>query len=258
METAPIPTAGEATSRPPIEGPATGWAGPRPARLIGVAVAAGLLAGLGAWAVGETSAVQVRPVETMERVMGSGPLMPNIKPAAAASARRQTAARAFGVLGALTGLSLGVAGLLAGGPRRDATRGAGLGLVVGGLAGAACIWLAMMAIQGDRPPGRDDLVQAFLLHAIGWVPAGLAGGLALAIATRGRPASGLAGGLVGVLLATLIYEVAGGAAFPLAKTSDVVSATWESRLLARLLVPTLAAAGAAWMISRPPAGAKAG
>jgi hypothetical protein len=42
-----------------------------------------------------------------------------------------------------------------------------------------------------------------------------------------------------------VYAVKGALAFPLEETSDPLSATWGTRLFARLAVTTLASAGAA-------------
>jgi hypothetical protein len=51
------------------------------------------------------------------------------------------------------------------------------------------------------------------------------------------------GGTGAALLATVIYEFAGSILFPLATTDRPLSAAWESRLAARLLVTLLVAAG---------------
>jgi hypothetical protein len=57
------------------------------------------------------------------------------------------------------------------------------------------------------------------------------------------------GGLGGAAFAAVIYEFA-GSVVPLAMTDRPVSRTWESRLLARLLVSVVAAAGAALLASQ--------
>ena len=58
-------------------------------------------------------------------------------------------------------------------------------------------------------------------------------------------AVGALGGLVGGVAATMFYDVAGALAFPLDKTSQPVSATVVTRLLAQLVVAMFVAAGAA-------------
>ena len=45
------------------------------------------------------------------------------------------------------------------------------------------------------------------------------------------------------MLAAVIYEFAGGILFPQALTDRPISQTWESRLVARLLVTVLTAVG---------------
>ena len=84
----------------------------------------------------------------------------------------------------------------------------------------------------DRP-WRD-------LGAVG-AAAGLAFGLGLG--GWGRMLRVTVGAATAALLATVIYEFAGGILFPLALTNQPISATWESRLAAQLLVALLVAAG---------------
>jgi hypothetical protein len=61
---------------------------------------------------------------------------------------------------------------------------------------------------------------------------------------------GLLGGVGGAIVATLIYELAGGLLFPLSLVDRPISVTSGTRLLARLLVALLVAAVAAWAASR--------
>jgi hypothetical protein len=53
------------------------------------------------------------------------------------------------------------------------------------------------------------------------------------------------GGLLGAALGTAVYEIVGALAFPMAGTPWVISATAGTRLLARIIVTTLAAEGVA-------------
>lgn len=242
--------AADLLSGPEPAGTAPGGGGVRVAGrawMPALAALAGLIAGAGAWAIGETSAVVVRPAEAQVPFMGMGPLVPSVTPEASLAAQRRTAARAFGVLGALTGLLLG---LLAGAStaprsRRLSALAGGFGLVAGGLAGAGAAWLAPTAFAGWRAASPDDLMASLLLHAACGLPIGAVGGLALGFGDRDRALRGLAGGLAGALAATVLYEILGASVFPMDATGDLISKTPASRLLARLLLPALAAAGAA-------------
>ena len=89
------------------------------------------------------------------------------------------------------------------------------------------------------------------MHGAFWIPIGAAGGLALGLGRRDRIASALVGGAFGALVGTVAYEMIGGMVFPMAETGAPISLTGTTRLLGRLLVPTLAAVGAAMAIAPP-------
>lgn len=256
----PLDSTSEAAKLPPsadVPAPATIPHRGSPGRyLVAIATAAGLLAGGLAWMIGETRIVVVKPVEVEIPLMGSGPLVPSTTPEADRAAKRQTAARALGVLGALLGLSLGLAGGMVIGPRYRAAAAGMLGLGLGAILAASIAWVAMSTIEGRRLKRPDDLTLALLLHAACWLPIGAVGGAALGSGDRGRMIAGASGGILGALLATVLYEVLGAILFPLAGTSQLISTAPTSRLLATLLVPTLAAAAAALSISRRSATAK--
>ena len=86
-----------------------------------------------------------------------------------------------------------------------------------------------------------------LLHGGIWSAIGAAGGLAFSVGLggRGRAVRALLGGLLGAFGGTMIYELIGGLAFPVAEADRPVSATWGTRLIARLAVASLAAVGTA-------------
>jgi hypothetical protein len=81
---------------------------------------------------------------------------------------------------------------------------------------------------------------------------GLAFGLGLG-ANRRRLARAAIGGLIGAALGAAVFELLGAVAFPLANTPRPLALTWTARLVARLLVASLAAIGAAAMIASEPA-----
>ena len=85
-----------------------------------------------------------------------------------------------------------------------------------------------------------ELVVSALMHGSIWGLIGAAGALAFAAGLGDRKiyAAAALAGFLGALLGGLVFDVAGAALFPFAGTSQPVSLTWSSRLLARLLVTT--------------------
>jgi hypothetical protein len=234
--TATAPTsgqAGEATSGPP------GSSGVGPAdtletRAYVLALFVGLAAGLVAWAIGETLLV---PESLMGHRGGNSPT-------SLAEVGTRNAMVSFGILGAAMGSGLGLVG---GAIRRSfvATVIAGLtGLVLGGAVGATSARLILPIYYANIR--TTDLTYSLMVHGGIWVPLGAAAGLAFAVGRggRGRMTLGLMGGIAGALLATVTYEFAGIWLFPQAMMDRPVSASWQSRLMARIIVATLVAAGA--------------
>ena len=97
-----------------------------------------------------------------------------------------------------------------------------------------------------------DLILPLLVHAGIWSAVGALAGLAYAFGLGDRRplVRIMLGGLAGAALGTLAYELIGAAAFPAAQTTQFVSATWPTRLFARLAVTVAAAAGVALAIER--------
>jgi hypothetical protein len=158
---------------------------------------------------------------------------------------------AFVPWGAVTGLALGLAGGIV---RRSAPRAAvaaGVGLIVGALLVAGAT-LGMLLVRDRllRTADEGDLLLALVTHGGIWAAVGAAGGLALGLGLggRGRVAAAVLGGVLGAVAGTVLYEFLGGLAFPLAATHRPLAATPATRLLARLLVTTLAAAVAVWSV----------
>ena len=151
-------------------------------------------------------------------------------------------ALAFGALGGLLGMALG----LAGGLSRSAPKSALVGAIVGLVLGAASGTLPSFAImpwhwkhRGDDEY-RGQLVLPTLVHLGLWCSLGLTAGLAFGLGRYGpRPArlfvTGSAG-LIGAIIGTCLFELAGAFLFPLAETVNPFSATSQTRLLARLSV----------------------
>jgi hypothetical protein len=216
------------------------------------ALGAGLLAGVMAWLVGETTVEVFRPtMVTMDTPVGR-------MTAASSDELMQTdmknAALAFAVQGACLGLILG----LAGGLLRGRAQFAALAGLAGAVLGAALALGASAALQPVyyRNVQLDQVEQGLtvpmLVHGGIWGAAGLAGGLAFGLGLGRGPASiarAATGGLVGVLVAAFVFEGTAAMLFPKAATTRPLSLTPGSRLLAKMMVSILCAAGIAALLA---------
>src|SRR5262249_2450091 len=141
----------------------------------------------------------------------------------------------------------GIAGGLARHAAGAGIRAGVLGLVLGGLlsTGASLALLPVYFRAEDRAKEElsRDLTLPLLVHGGIWAAAGFAGGTALGIGLGGGRArilnAGL-GGLVGAAAGAALYEILGAMVFPSGKTTPPLSNDWATRLLARILVATLA------------------
>ena len=61
-------------------------------------------------------------------------------------------------------------------------------------------------------------------------------GLALGLGAPRKIPAAVLGGLIGVALATIAYELLGSIIYPLAETGGPIAAEWQPRLLATILV----------------------
>src|SRR5262249_9756365 len=143
---------------------------------------------------------------------------------------------------------LGASGGLGRRSAAAARRAALIGLGVGTLAGTGMA-LAIVSqyyrwFLRLRPEG---LIAPLLMHAGVWGAIGAAGGLAcgLGLGARRHATKALLGGLLGAMLGAVLYEIIGALAFPMSRTYQPAAADWTPRLLAPLLVASLAATGAA-------------
>jgi hypothetical protein len=207
-----------------------------------------MLAGLAAWWIGESTYTyfKVSPF-ALEKVSqrDPGPMnqeMPGV------SARN--GALTFGTMGGLLGLGLGLAGGLAGRSAGRAALGGFAGLILGTAAGALPSLFLMPWHWHHRndDPATLELLGPLLVHLGLWSAAGLAAGLAFGIGARGsRPArliEAAFAGLVGAMVGTFVFEIAGAYLFPSAHTPDPFSDTPGTRLLARLCVAGFVGLGA--------------
>jgi hypothetical protein len=249
MQASDIGTAHEAVSAERAEpGIPTPRRAERPALLWLWGLAAGVAAGLIAWLAGEIAYGTFAP---------SDKLLHNLNPALSpALAQEQRAANinnatlAFGLLGTIVGLTLGVAGGLARRSLKSGVMAGVIGLLAGGAVGAG-VARALVPISEDYSQLlSDNLGYSLLIHGGIWSAVAAAGGLAfgLGIAGRGTIPRAILGAIVGALLGAAVYEVAGALAAPMAETSRPLSITSATRLFARLTTTIPMALGAVWAV----------
>jgi hypothetical protein len=237
----PADSALDVPSGPPPEAPASDVG---PGRLVGLALVAGLFAGVVAWLAGETILEVYR-----------ADLSPKVRREVDAEAVRRSAsahltstAAAFAALGATMGLSLGLTGGLARRSASAAARAALFGCVVGAIAGAVSSLLVLPSFFRNHDPQSQDLVIPMLTLGSICSSVGAAGGLAFGIGRGGgrdRWLKSMGGGLLGAALATVVYELVGAVAFSTDKTELPISHTYWTRAMLHVLVATLAALGSA-------------
>jgi hypothetical protein len=203
------------------------------------------LAGLTSWWIGEAKVLSVTAKQ--ERFMAAGRQIEWSTPTTRNVAARINSARLHAVFGGLLGLALG----LTGGVVRRSPGWAVVAGIVGASLGAglgAVVTYFVLPIYVDyRQWHSGDLVASLVLHTSLWAGIGAASGLALGLGLGGRlrPLKTAAGGLLGAIGGGLFFDLLGALVFPLEETGEPTSTTARTRLLARLLVAILSAAGAA-------------
>jgi hypothetical protein len=211
-------------------------------RLLALATAAGLIAGMTSVLAGEVilnsyqselnPTPKVRPNEEDMRHWRE--------------ARIYSATMTFATMGGLLGISMGLAGGLA---SRSVIAGlaAGIsGLLLGAAAAASISHVLVSNFFKSRIPESTDLVLPLLTHGAIWSAVGVIGGLAFGLGAggKGRWKATVLGGLVGAAAATIVYEIVGAVAFASSKTDLPLAGSSTTRGMAQLLVTILTAAGA--------------
>jgi hypothetical protein len=206
-------------------------------------LAAGLAAGVIAWAIGEATLVPEASYENKKEHIHVALSVAGIR----------NGTISFAALGAVTGLALGLAGGLIGRSNLRALAAGAIGLVLGGGGAAALSWVILPVYYEHSTSG--ELTYSMLVHCGVWAAVGAAAGLAWGIGLGGwrEALRSLLGGACAALLASVIYEFAGGILFPRALTDRPISLTAETRLLARLIVTVMVAAGVV-LAARSPGG----
>jgi hypothetical protein len=148
-------------------------------------------------------------------------------------------ALAYGSLGAVLGLMLGLAGAAA--ARRNgvgAMVAGGTGLVLGGAVGAALSFVLSTKVFYPNLSPEMGLAVPFATHGGIWAGVGLVGGIAFGLGLgRSRDVlRALVGGLVGAIFATLVYEVIVGLFFSLERVESPLPVKNWIRLIAVALV----------------------
>jgi hypothetical protein len=210
---------------------------------IAVLIAAILSAAI-SWGLGETPLMHFRPQIANVSMMGTN--YRDSSPQTKEIATLKQASCILGCFGALLAGSVGAAGGYLAGSRKSALMAASAGLLVGGLAGALPPWLVIPLYNRAEELTPGELGRSLLMHWSLWLALGAATGLALGLSMRNssRLLRAVFGGMIGVALGTLVFELIGGLLFPLAETGKPLAATWETRLLSLLTIATYAAMGA--------------
>jgi hypothetical protein len=207
------------------------------------ALAAGVLAGLLSWAGGEAAWKGVRSAQTPKIV----PFPTEEDHNRVIRGMAASTAVSFIQQGAILGAVLGLAGGLARRSGRAGLVAALLGGLIGAAAAAAAAYGLLPVYFRNVAPENDTLTLPLLTHGGIWAAIGAATALAFGLGLGGRDrwARAALGGLLGGLVATMVYDLVGAVAFPIDKTSQPVSATIVTRLFAQLAVAVCVAAGAA-------------
>lgn len=212
---------------------------------LGLVLALGLVSGIVAWGIGEAMLIPEAGFQSKKENILVSPSVAGIR----------NGTICFGALGAVMGLGMGIAGGLI---RRSIGRAAlagATGLLVGAGVGVALTQCILPIYYEHATAG--DITYSLLVHAGIWTSVAAAAGLAFAVgqgAWRGVTRAILGSAAAG-LLAAVIYEFAGGIMVPTALTDRPISQTWETRLMARLLVTLLVAAGVV-LCAEPPGAVK--
>jgi hypothetical protein len=213
----------------------------------------GVLAGLAAFGAGEATHHRFQPERVQQDLMGNKIMGPTRETDHAANVKNS--ALAFAVLGACLGTGLGAAGGLARRSTRGAVMGGLLGAVLGSASGAG---LSLALLPWVLPAQLDyfeyDLIISLAMHGFIWGVLGAAAGLAFAVGRGERRLIGrvLTAGALGGLLGAIAYELIGAMFFAAAATDKPISLTWQTRLMARLMVTVGTAAAILLSLPNPP------
>ncbi len=210
-----------------------------------IVLSAAVAAGLIGCVLGELTKGFFQPRLFLVEAMGQRSLMPSRESQNAADFKN--AILALGILGAVTGLGMGLAGVVAAGsPARGLIVGLG-GLVAGGAVGALTAWALFPFLFQGLVPDLNDLFSPILVMGGIWAAIGAVGGLAFSHGLgcrRTLPNAAFAAG-AGAFLASVLFHCLSAILFPSSSSVELFTGSSFARSLAMLLVPILVGAGGA-------------
>lgn len=214
---------------------------PRAASLWAGALTAALLAGLGSWLVGERFSGYYKP----SHEAASQPYSFTALRAEKLVADSRNTAIAYGSLGVLLGVGLGLAGGLARRANLAALAAAAGGGLLGGVAGVGLSYALVPVYLREVDPVQPTLLLPLMIHGGIWTAIGAASGLAFGLGRGGwsRIFRATLGGAVGAMLGTVAFVVLQAVAFPLHQNEELLGPTPALRLAAVLCVALSVAAG---------------
>ena len=231
---------------PPEADRARPAADPTPSRPMPAIIAAGALAGLLAWIVGELTREVFQVPQELR-----GDLARSAEQARAITAANvNNAVLNFGLSGALLAAALGASGGWFRRPTSSNAVGvaAMIGLLLGAAAGAGSSAIIAPILEANRIQAATSLLPSILAHAGIAALIGAAGGLAFGIG-RGVPPRALPalliGGLVAAAFGAALALVLSSLALPLSGSERLIPTTMTARLFARLVLCLAAALGVA-------------
>jgi len=207
---------------------------------------AGLAAGFGGWAAVESIYGSYQP-SVKSSTSTPNPEEAAVRDMGLRKAMIIEASLAFGTLGAVLGLTFGMAGGLARRSFRGGLAAAAIGMMLGAAGGLAAGRILTPMHYNLSASIDDDLIVALVVQgaicAVVGAMAGAAFSLGLGEDDERFDFRLVAGGLLGALAGLIVYQIAGVVAFPLDDTTLPISNTWGSRYLAKALVAGFAAIG---------------
>jgi hypothetical protein len=215
-------------------------------------LSAALCAALLSWLGGETTQGHFAPdLQPIPKTKGMSPyerqaLMNAQELGKRPIAEAKNSAVSYGLLGALVGAGLGLAGGLA---RRNPKAGltaAAMGLVIGAATAAGLSAALVIGVFYPLVTPQTGLFMPLAVHGGIWAGIGAVGGLALGLGLGDRRwvVRALLGGLMGGLLGTVAFEIFNAVQFALIRVETPIPSDRFARLAADLCVALGTALGA--------------
>jgi hypothetical protein len=187
---------------------------------VAAAVVGGSIPCFAAWKLANTFTVSARAAKMASGATPDFTLYAREK----VGASSRNAALANAIFGAVMGLTLGLAGVLASNSGRGRLVGPLAGLILGGAAAGAIPLLIVPFFYHNYDMTSQNMLLPALVHGAIWFPVGVASGLAFGLGIGGRTAAirGLLGGGIGVLAGTVLFDLVHSVALPLVRNDDAL------------------------------------